>query len=111
MGITLKNITVIMIIGFVIISGFGTISTLHGETIKKTYHEIQTFSQPQIIQTGRFSTIDCNEATSLLICSGKPMLPVFTKVITLPIGSRIIDINVKFSNPVEIPIIKEIQGI
>jgi hypothetical protein len=37
------------------------------------------------------------------------MIPVFTKVITLPIGSHIKDINVRFSNPVEIPINKEIQ--
>ncbi|MCK5031650.1 MAG: peptidase C25, partial [Thermoplasmatales archaeon] len=43
-----------------------------------------------------YLTINLEESESLLLETGKPVIPVITKVFTFPLGTKIVDVNVDF---------------
>ncbi len=51
------------------------------------------FSNPIILEYGRYIRISCHSDEDILLCPGMPMLPVVNIVVTIPLGSKIIDVN------------------
>ena len=55
-----------------------------------------TLSKPVFKENEEYLYVVLNEATSQLISTGKPILPVISKTYTFPIGTEIKNINVDF---------------
>lgn len=95
----MKKVFSILIIISLILGGLGAVASPGDEPyIEKTKIESMLLSKPIIASIGEFISVDFDEATSFMLEPGKPMLPVFTKVFVLPFGSKIVDVDVSFSN-------------
>jgi hypothetical protein len=77
--------------------------------VVNTIDETVTFSTPQLQVTDDCTKISLNEETSKFIRPNKPILPVVTKVFQLPFKSKIIDVDVIFSEENKITLSKKIQ--
>ncbi len=55
----------------------------------KIENESIVISEPIFKEMGSYMTVNLMESTSTLIHSGKPMLPVITRVFIFPFGSKI----------------------
>jgi len=97
-----KNILVLITIGLLIFSGFGIVTGIENSTEAKD--DSLVISRPVIVEKEEYVTVDFEESTSFLCDVGEPMLPIATKVYTLPFGSKINNIEVTFSDPQEISI-------
>jgi len=56
--------------------------------------EVTCFSELKYKSEGEYISVDIDEASTFLMNAGKPMLPVYTKTYTFPIGTKILDVNV-----------------
>ena len=56
--------------------------------------EVTCFSELKYKSEGEYISVDLDEASTFLMKAGKPMLPVYTKTYTFPIGTKILDVNV-----------------
>jgi hypothetical protein len=93
----------ISIIGILVLSGTGAfaLDKSNGET--EVIEEEILISQPIIKSIDEeYVSVNLNEAKSSLLETGKPMLPVITKVFTFPFGSNIQNVEVYFSDEHEI---------
>lgn len=96
----MKKILPLIIIGILILSGFGAVAlteieTVKNELIEKT--EFYSLSHPILCEYGQYISVDLEEATSFEMVSGEPVLPKISKTYTLPFASVIRDVTVKFS--------------
>ena len=97
-----------MIVGILVLSGLGA----SAGTISKNENlvsETIIFSQPGICEEQDYVSIELNEATSSIWETGKPTLPVVTKVFTFPLGTIIDNVDVTFSNIIEKEISKPVK--
>ena len=53
------------------------------------------FSEPNIIEEDQFITINIKEATMDLLDSGKPVLPIYSKIFKFPFGTKIKSVECK----------------
>lgn len=105
----MKKISIVIIIGILLLSSVGIFPSPQGEYVEKTLNQTVSFTQPNIKENNDYVSVDLVEATSLFIQNGKPMLPMYTTVITLPIGSKITSIDVDFSQSTEIHVHKHVK--
>jgi len=106
----MKKLIPLIVIGIIVISGLGTIATTDDANHNmKTENESIFLSEPTIKESGKYVVVSLEEATSSLKNSGKPVLPVVTKVFILPFGSKINHIDVRFSEANELVLSKEVQ--
>ena len=105
-GLNLKGLTILMI-AILILSGFGTAAMFNSNSSR--IEETILVSQPDIITERDYNIVTLNESTSFLQNPGKPILPIITKVYTLPFGSKIDSIDVIFSEKKEIILDKDIK--
>jgi hypothetical protein len=109
----MKKTISLIVIGFLIISGFGAVANSKNSKEKEfnliELHEVYTFSSPAIIDHGRYISLESNEVQSVLMDPGKPVLPRITKIYTLPFGSEIKSIDIEFFGKTELSISKEIR--
>ena len=108
-AVNLRKILSILILGILILSGLGASAftnekILEEDIIEKTL----TFSEPKIFDEGQYVTISIEEETSFISTAGKPKMPVVTEVFTFPFGTKVDEIDVKFSNENYLLISKEI---
>ncbi|MBN2603015.1 MAG: hypothetical protein JXA91_02650 [Candidatus Thermoplasmatota archaeon] len=89
----MKKIYAIFVIGILVLNGLGAVANI-GEVILREKSEIK-ISEPSIEEKDGFIILNIDEATSSLMTEGKPMIPVFSKTFTYPVGTIIKDINVK----------------
>ncbi len=89
----MKSVIPIAIIGILIFSGFGSNIIAIGK-IEKVITEKIIFSQPEIIEKENFICIDIPDANSNYWETGKPLLPVVSKVFTFPFGTKIESVQV-----------------
>jgi len=75
----------------------------------KDIEESIVVSQPIIKETNEYVTVNLRKATSSLSKAGEPVVPVLTKVFTLPLGSKIRHIDVSFSKGNEIVLSKQVR--
>jgi hypothetical protein len=92
----MKKILPILIIGILVLSGLGAAAITETDA-KKMKEDNLMLSAPIYKEKDSYLTVNLNEATSLLMDSGKPSLPVVTKVYTFPFGTKIDDVVVTFS--------------
>ena len=94
----MKKILSIAIILLVILGSVSIIESSKGDSGKKIITEKIIISNPTIQTNNEYISLNFEESNSYILDSGRPMLPVFTKVFILPFGSKIVDVDVSFSN-------------
>jgi len=98
----MKKLIPLLVVGFLILSGFGAVgftvnndnynqieeqSDLEYKSLSLT--ETMMISEPNIILKDDYVTLDIKEATSTLLITGEPQIPVITKTFTFPAGTII----------------------
>jgi len=96
----MKKILPLIIIGILILSGFGAVAlteieTVENELIEKT--DFYSLSHPILCEYGQYVSVELEDATSFEMVPGEPVLPRITKVYVLPFASVIRDVTVKSS--------------
>ena len=104
----MKKILPIVVVGILVLSGLGAHAIFEDNTEEMTLIESVAFSEPQVQEHDQYVTVNLNEATSYLSESGKPVLPVYVKVFTFPLGTKIKDVTCTFSSVQEKILSKEI---
>lgn len=105
----MKIIYFVFIVGFLLLSGMEAVAfTNHSGNNVKNMNESCVVSEPIIKDMGQYVSIDLKEATSYCNEFNKPVVPVVTKIFTLPYGSKINHVDVIFSQEKEILISKDI---
>ena len=106
----MKKIIPILVVGILILSGLGVVAITDDITYDvKNVKESFVISEPIIKEAGQYVTVSLGEASSSLLNVGKPMLPVVTKVYTFPLGAKINNVVVTFSEVNELVLSKEVQ--
>ncbi len=94
----MKKILPLIIVGILFLSGFGAVAmNADNRCDLKIENKSVIISEPIIWETDQYATISLADSTSSLLQPGKPVLPVVTKIFTFPFGSRIISVDVRFS--------------
>jgi len=108
----MKKLIPLLVVGFLILNGFGAVGlkvhnnrneqnqmqessglvNIEYESLSLT--ETIFVSDPNIIQNGQYLTVEINEAESMFLQTGKPMIPVVTKTFSFPAGTIIDDTGV-----------------
>ena len=89
----MKKFLSILIVGLFVISGLGAVAFPDGKDVS-TDHQIISISSPVISELDGYVTINVEESTSMIMSTGKPILPVFTETFTYPVGTLIQDVQV-----------------
>lgn len=105
----MKKILPIVVVGILVLSGLGAHAIFEDNTKEMTLIESVAFSEPQVQEHDQYVTVNLNEATSYLSESGNPVLPVYVKVFTFPLGTKIKDVTCTFYNVQEKILSKEIM--
>ncbi len=106
----MKKLLPILIVGVLILSGLGAVAlTNNNQKNTGIKNESIVVSKPTIEDAGNYVRMKLPESTSSILDAGKPMLPVITKVFTLPFGSKIKNVDVSFTEEHEIELSREIQ--
>ncbi|MCX6667779.1 MAG: C25 family cysteine peptidase [Euryarchaeota archaeon] len=106
----MRKMLPLCIVGILVLSGLGAVSVNNKTTNDlKIKTESIAISEPVIKDAGQYVTVSLKEAASYLLDSGKPMLPVLTKVFTFPFGTKISSVDVSFSETNELALSKEVK--
>jgi len=106
----MKKVLPLMIVGILVLSGLGAVAINDDESCDiKIENESVIISKPIITEIGQYVTVNIEESTTSLLNAGKPVLPVITKVFTLPFGSKINRVDVNFSDVKEQLLFREVQ--
>jgi len=93
----LKQIVPIIVVGLLIIgrSSAVVMSKNENSDANALFETTEIFvSEPTIKEKGGYVSVELTEATSMLMLTGKPILPVITKTFTFPVGTKIVDVDV-----------------
>jgi hypothetical protein len=106
----MKKILPLMVVGILILSGFGAVAITEYKNYDVFDGELVTISEPTIKEAGQYVAVSLKGSTSsLLHAVGKPILPVVTRVFTFPFGSKINSVDVSFSEIKECALSKKVQ--
>jgi len=106
----MKKLLPLCIVGILVLSGVGAVAITNNKTNDlKIKTESIAISEPVIKDEGQYITVSLEEAASSLLDSGKPMLPVLTKMFTFPFGTKISSVDVSFSKTNELALSKEVN--
>lgn len=109
-AVTLRKILSVLIIGVLVISGFGVTAFSNEKNIDENIIEKSfTFSEPIIVEKGQYISINLEEATTTILEVGKPKIPVVTQVFTFPAGTKINSVDVSFSNENNLVLSKDVE--
>ena len=92
-----KKLLPVIIVSILIISGSSAIvvSSYESSDTNALFETTEIFvSEPIIEKKDRYISVEIKEATSMLMLTGKPILPVITKTYTFPVGTKIVDVDV-----------------
>jgi len=99
-----------IMVGILVLFGLGAVAATDDATYyMKNIEESIVISEPIIGEANQYVTVSLKEATSSLSKAGEPVLPVMTKVFTLPFGSKINHVEVSFSKTNAIGLSKPVQ--
>jgi len=88
----------IFVIWFLISSGLGINAITAEDSEKVVITESIAFSEPHIQDLDEYISVSIKEATFYSKEIGNPVLPIYVKVFTFPIGTKIKDVIFTFSN-------------
>jgi len=91
----MRKILPLLAIGILVLSGFGAGALSNTEKLLEIKDNV-LISEPILKEKKDFLIIDLQEATSMLTETGKPMIPIVTKIYTFPAGTTITDVQVDF---------------
>ncbi|MCK5031893.1 MAG: peptidase C25, partial [Thermoplasmatales archaeon] len=86
----MKKLLPIILVGILVVSGLGAVAVQENDDETLYNIEYMAISEPIITETNEYLTIKLEESESFLMETGKPMLPVITKVFTFPLGTKIV---------------------
>jgi len=92
-----KKILGILLVGFLILSGFGSVAVSEKKD-ERCRTETILFSQPILSEKGDYIIVDVTESTSSSIGKDKPRLPVVTKTYTFPFNTHITNVEISYSD-------------
>jgi hypothetical protein len=99
-----------LIVGILFLSGLGAVAATGGtKYCVKNIKESIVISEPVIKEANQYVTVNLEKTASSLSKPGEPVLPVVTKVFTLPLGSKISRVDVSFSKKSQIILSKQVQ--
>jgi len=104
----LRKLLPLLVVGIFVLSGLGAVAGTEGEK-ENFVSETISFSTPITNEKTDYVSIELTEATSSSMETGKPMLPVVTKVYTFPFGTSVDNVEVSFSDVIEQEISKPIE--
>jgi len=97
MNMILRKILPIIIVGILIIGGSSAVVISKNESrdANALFETTEIFvSEPIIEKKGEYVSVELKESTSVLMLTGKPILPVITKTFNFPVGTKIVDVDV-----------------
>ena len=99
-----------MITGILVLTALGALA-MTGDTAYRVRNIEESIGIPEpiVIETDQYVTVNLKNATASLSKPGEPVLPVVTKTFTLPLGSKVKRIDVKFSETGEMLLSKPVQ--
>jgi hypothetical protein len=89
----MRKMLPLCIVGILVLSGLGAVAA-SGLEETKSISESVSFSQPILTEKENYIAVELPEATSYLMETGKPSLPITTKQYVFPFGTQITDVNV-----------------
>ena len=93
----MRKIIPCIIFGILVISGLGAVvSSEESNVLSKTVKF--DLSDPLFKHIDNYCLVDFKESNSMLLESGKPMVPIITKTYSFPVGTRIFDVNVEMKS-------------
>lgn len=104
----MKKILPILLVGVLILSGFGAAVSVTAHYRQLSLQEEIYFSEPTIGDQNDFITVEIKEATSSATSPGNPLLPMYTKLFSFPFGTIIKDVSFTASSVQTIRLTKEI---
>ena len=103
----MRKLIPILVVSILVLSGLGAVAVSE-KKVESIETEKIVFSEPKIIENGNYVRLSIEDTTDSLK-TGKPIVPKITKVYTFPFGTKITDVQVTFSDPVEIQISKPLK--
>ena len=94
----MKKILSIVLIGVLLISGFGAAVSLKNYTDTCAIQEHLQFSDPQLTVQSTYLSVQLSEATSYATEPGNPVLPIYTKLFSFPLGTVIDEVSFSASS-------------
>jgi hypothetical protein len=107
----MKKILTLLVIVIFVLSGLGAVAGTEEKIEITEYSKSETLmiSTPIIIDKENYVSVEVLEETSKSWEEDKPILPVVNKVYKFPFGTIIGNVEVTFSDPIEMEILKPIQ--
>ncbi len=110
MGENMKKIIAFLLIGVLVISGFGAVALAEKtNALEINRNESFTLDTPEFIDEENYIDLKLPDATSYILDTGKPVLPKITKVYKFPFKTVIDNVNVEFSELKQFALEKEIR--
>ncbi|MCJ7572079.1 MAG: C25 family cysteine peptidase, partial [Candidatus Thermoplasmatota archaeon] len=94
-----KSISISIVV-ILVLTGLGAIAIPQEQNIENNKIKV-AFSKLTLEDEGKYITINLEEANSLLIEEGKPLLPMYTHQIVLPFGTKVKTVKATPRNIVE----------
>jgi hypothetical protein len=91
----MRKIIPFVVVGILVLGGLGAGAVINSEKIHEI-HDTILISDPIIKEHNDYILFDLKEATSTLIDTGKPLIPVITKIYTFPAGTKIVNVDMDF---------------
>jgi hypothetical protein len=106
----MKKILTIFLLAIFICSSFQAIATTKIKNDdQKIINESIIITQPEIKEEDEFLSINLEQGNSYLLEQKKPMIPILTKVYTLPFKSEIKDVDITYNGKNDIILSKSIK--
>jgi len=110
----MKKIASLLVVSIFVVSGAGFASvispdistTTDGTTQETMVEQMFTasahFAVPDLVTRGDYTTVKTTGAAGMLRAQTAPMLPYQVETWTLPVGTKIVDVNVDYSQPLTV---------
>ena len=104
----MKKILPILLVGVLILSGFGAAVSVSTQKEQFLFQQDLSFSEPVLTDQDNYLSVEVKEATSLASSPGNPTLPMYTKLFSFPFGTIIKDVSFSVSSEQTLRLTKEI---
>lgn len=96
----MRKIVPVLVVIILVLSGLGAVAFSQNNDVTEQSETIM-FSNPIIKSDKDFASIKMPEATSNTMESGMPTLPKYSKTYVYPIGTKVENVEVTFSEPIK----------
>ena len=82
----MKKILPILLVGVLLVSGFGAAVSVNIHNEQFLLQQDISFSEPVLADQDNYLSVEITETTSLASSPGNPVLPLYTKLFSFPFG-------------------------